>query len=176
MFKNKVGRNIQYKSKYGLRISAIVDIQGIPLINSINKGNDHDSKFLIDMMHKLFSLGIDTNIFKQKKKSKITILGDSAYDTHNNRKFIKENNMSAIIDYNNRNTKNPKKIKILTEKEESTYKSRNIIENSHAWKEMKIPRMGKIYDKKYENFVGMNYLTIIDIILNRNLITIKNIY
>ena len=34
--------------------------------------------------------------------------------------------------------------------------------------------MGKIYDKKYINYVGMNYLAIIDLILNRNLITLKN--
>ena len=35
MFKNKVGRNVQYKSKNGLRISAIVDIYGILLIQLI---------------------------------------------------------------------------------------------------------------------------------------------
>jgi transposase len=175
MFKNKVGRNVQYKSKNGLRISAIVDIHGIPLINSINRGNDHDSKFLIEMMQKLFLMNINTTIFKEKKKSKITILGDSAYDTANIRKFIKDNNMNAIIDYNNRNTQDLNKIKKLKNKEEEKYKERNIIENSHAWKEMKIPRMGKIYDKKYINYVGMNYLAIIDLILNRNLITLKNL-
>ena len=44
MFKNKIGRNVQYKSKNCLRISTIVDIHGIhgiPLINSINRGNQH---------------------------------------------------------------------------------------------------------------------------------------
>ena len=45
-------------------------------------------------------MNINTTIFKEKKKSKITILGDSAYDTANIRKFIKDNNMNAIIDYN----------------------------------------------------------------------------
>ena len=34
----------------------------------------------------------------------------------NIRKFIKDNNMNAIIDYNNRNTKNLNKIKKLTKK------------------------------------------------------------
>ena len=67
-------------------------------------------------MQKLFSMNINTTIFKEKKKSKITILGDSAYDTANIRKFIKDNNMNAIIDYNNRNTKNLNKIKKLTKK------------------------------------------------------------
>jgi len=175
MFKNKVGRNVQYKSKNGLRISAIVDIHGIPIINSINRGNEHDSKFLISMMQKLFSMGIDTLIFKEKKKSKITILGDAAYDTTDIREFIENNKMNAIIDYNNRNTKDLNKIRKLTNKEEEKYKERNIVENSHTWKEMKIPRMGKIYDKKYENYVGINYLAIIDLILNRNLITLKNL-
>ena len=52
----------------------------------------------------------------EKKKSKITILGVSAYDTANIRKFIKDNNTNAIIDYNNRNTKNLKKNKKLTKK------------------------------------------------------------
>lgn len=55
--------------------------------------------------------------------------------------------MNAIIDYNNRNTKDLNKIRKLTNKEEEKYKERNIVENSHTWKEMKIPRMGKIYDK-----------------------------
>ena len=41
MFKNKIGRNVQYKSKNCLRISTIVDIHGSPLINSINRGNQH---------------------------------------------------------------------------------------------------------------------------------------
>ncbi len=70
MFKNKVGRNVQYKSKYGLRVSAIVDTIGIPIVNSINKGNEHDSKFLIQMLEKLFSIGIDTNKFKEKINQK----------------------------------------------------------------------------------------------------------
>ncbi len=170
--KNKVGRNIQYKSKYGLRVSAIVDTIGIPIVNSINKGNVHDSKFLIQMLEKLFSAGIDTNKFKEKKKSKITIFGDKAYDSANNRTFISNNNMNCIIDYNNRNTKNLNKIKKITEKEKELYMKRTIIENSHAWKEMKIPRLGKIYDKKYENYVGTNYLAIIALILDRNLVKI----
>ncbi len=37
---------------------------------------------------------------------------------------------------------------------------------------MKIPRLGKIYDKKYENYVGTNYLAIIYLILDRNLVKI----
>ncbi len=119
MFKNKVGRNIQYKSKYGLRVSAIVDTIGIPIVNSINKGNAHDSKFLIQMLEKLFSAGIDTNKFKEKKKSKITIFGDKAYDSANNRTFISNNNMNCIIDYNNRNTKNLNKIKKLQKKKKN---------------------------------------------------------
>ena len=61
-------------------------------------------------------MNINTTIFKEKKKSKITILGDSVYDTANIRKFIKDNNMNAIIDYNNRNTKNLNKIKKLIKK------------------------------------------------------------
>ena len=172
MFKNKVGRNVQYKSKYGLRVSAIVDTIGIPIVNSINKGSEHDSKFLIQMLEKLFSIGIDTNKFKEKKKSKITIFGDKAYDSTSIRTFISNNNMNCIIDYNNRNTKNLNKIKKITEKEKELYMKRTIIENSHAWKEMKIPRLGKIYDKKYENYVGTNYLSIIDLILDRNLVKI----
>ena len=159
MFKNKVGRNVQYKSKYGLRVpklfkfsnlnnslawnsnlkiwictvSAIVDTIGIPIVNSINKGSEHDSKFLIQMLEKLFSIGIDTNKFKEKKKSKITIFGDKAYDSTSIRTFISNNNMNCIIDYNNRNTKNLNKIKKITEKEKGLYMKRTIIENSHAW-------------------------------------------
>ena len=129
MFKNKVGRNVQYKSKYGLRVSAIVDTIGIPIVNSINKGSEHDSKFLIQMLEKLFSIGIDTNKFKEKKKSKITIFGDKAYDSTNIRTFISNNNMNCIIDYNKRNTKNLNKIKKITEKEKELYMKRTIIEN-----------------------------------------------
>ena len=55
------------------------------------------------MLEKLFSMGIDTNKFKEKKKSKITIFGDKSYDSTNIRTFISNNNMNCIIDYNNRN-------------------------------------------------------------------------
>jgi len=148
---------------------------GIPIVNSINKGNEHDSTFLISTMQQLFDLGINSTTFKEKKRTKMTILGDSSYDSKKIREYINNNNMDSIIDYNNRNTKDPKKIKHFTDKEKEKYKNRIIIENSHAWKETKIPRMGKIYDKKFINYVEMNFLSIIDLILNRNIIALKNI-
>ena len=174
--KNKyTGRNIQYKFKNGVRISAIVDINGIPLINSINKGSEHDSVCLINIMQQLFKLGISTIDFKNKKKSKITLLGDSAYDTKNIRNFLNENNMKGILRINNRNTKNKEKLRYLTKDEEKILNKRSKIENCHAWKETIVPRLGKIYDKNYINFEGAHNLSIISLILSRKLIAIKNI-
>ena len=46
MAKNKVGRNGFYKSKYGLKLSAIVDNNGIPLLLLLKSGNIHDSIML----------------------------------------------------------------------------------------------------------------------------------
>lgn len=174
MLLSYVGRNKDYKSKNGLRISAIVDTKGIPIYNSINSGNRYDSIFIINMMEKLFSLGLDPNDFYNKKKSKIYVLGDAGYHSKDNINFIKNNNMIQIIDYNKRNTKNEDIINenMLTKKQKEIFKKRHIVENSHAWKEEIFPRLGKIYDRELKNYENIHLLSIIHLILKRDYIDV----
>jgi len=49
-------------------------------------------------------------------------------------------------------------------------KKRIVVENSHAWREFIIPRLGKVYDKNIDNIYGQLYLSTIYLIFNRNLI------
>ena len=60
-------------------------------------------------------------------------------------------------------------------KNKEILKKRSKIENSHAWKETIIPRLGKIYDKNYINFAGINFLSIINLIINRKVINVNNL-
>lgn len=168
MGKKTVGRNIQYKGKNGCRISAIVDKLGMPLIFSINGGNEHDTKFLIPMMNKLLKL-LPIEQYKNSKKYKTNLLADAGYHSTNNKDFLINNSITPVIDYNKRKTKDQKIIKKnkLTPQQKIKYQKRIIVENFHAWKELAIPRLGKIYDKKISSLMSMHYLAAIHIFLLR---------
>ncbi len=77
----KMGRNVQYKSKNGVRTSCIVDKIGIPLIYSINKGSSSDSLHLINMLEKLLNILPSPEKYKNSKKYNMYFLGDAGYDT-----------------------------------------------------------------------------------------------
>jgi transposase len=167
-----MGRNKQYKSKYGIRTSCIVDKIGIPLIYSINKGSSHDSLHLINMLNKLLTILPSPAKYKNSKKYNMYFLGDAGYDTKDNINFIKKNNITPVVLYNKRKTINQKIINehLFTNHQTEIYKKRIVVENSHAWREFIIPRLGKVYDKNIDNIYGQLYLSTIYLIFNRNLI------
>ena len=148
-----MGRNKYYKNKKGIKISTIVDINGIPLSLLIINGNESDLTSLKPTVDNLF---IETNSYQYKNNNRYKqyFLGDKGYYSKNNKLILSEKGYKPIIGINNRNTKNPKKIKRLSPKEKIIYKKRIIVENFFA-KIKKYPKLDKIYEKKIDNYFGL---------------------
>ncbi len=110
--KDVYGRNPQYKSKNGVKISAITDRNGVPISLAIGAGNRHDSLILDKHVnHEL----IDTESKRVSKNNKYKqfVLGDAGYFSENlKRKFDKQQKI-LLTDVNNKNTKDKAKLKIL---------------------------------------------------------------
>jgi hypothetical protein len=172
MSKNNVGRNVQYKSKYGLKISSIVDKNGIALSTIINSGNVYDGSVLIDTLNNMFKNvkdKINPKKYELSKKHKKYFMADAGYDSNNNINYLREMGYHPLIDYNKRNTKDLEKIKEkqMTKLEKKIYKKRIKIENHFGWKSLAIPRTDRIYDKDPLNFLNQINLISISTIINR---------
>lgn len=113
-----IGRNKFYKNKRGIKVSTIVDSNGVPLNLECFMGNSNDAKFVDRLYHNSF---VDFSLVNKKYKKKSYFLGDKAYDTNNIRNLTK--NHITIIDYNKRNTK--KEVKKLNKFEKIIYKKKN---------------------------------------------------
>ncbi len=127
---NCIGRNKFNKNKNSTKLFSAVDINGIPIINSLHEGNIHDSK--------IFSSDIQKSILNYKAKIKY-LLADSGFCCKIRRKTFNENNIKCIIPYNIRNNKiiNDEEkenftFKECTKKDRIIYKERIIVENYFA--------------------------------------------
>lgn len=158
MNSSSIGRNKFYKNKQGLKLSALVDNNGVPLSLILNTGNKSDNILLKETVSNMFDI---SSIKKYK-----SFLADSGYDSKSNIEYITNYNLKPFILKNNRNSKI--KVKTFTKKQMKFYTKRVIIEHYFARKEVIIPRSYKIYDKKISNFYGMFLLS--GIILTFNVI------
>jgi len=150
-------RNKYFKNKKGLKISSIVDINGVPLSIFCESGHIHDAK--------LFDKTINDTIIVNKKYIKY-FLGDSGYDSNNIRNKLNELSITPIIPQNKRNIKNQNKIIIFTEIENQNYKRRIIVENYFAWIKNK-PKILFVFEKNINNYLNFVYLTSSIIMFNR---------
>lgn len=156
--KNKnIGRNKYYKNKRGVKVSTIVDSNGVPLNLECIMGNSHDVKFFDHLYDNSF---VNTNLVNKKYKKKSYFLGDKAYDCKNVRNLTKEH--ITIIDYNKRKTK--KKIKKLNPFEKKIYKKRIRVENYFAWL-TRFPKMNMIVEhiKKIKKICNTNLFYLFDL-------------
>ena len=154
--KENVGRNAYFKNKNCLKLSYIVDINGIPESVVIVPGNMADSK-----IGELNINAIDDKIKDINIKLNPYLMGDKGYDTKNFREKCIEANYKPLIDYNKRNTKDKKKIKHLTKREKHKYNKRIIVENSFATTKQK-KRLMIMYDSylsTYRSFVFLSLCT-----------------
>jgi hypothetical protein len=128
--KNEVGRCVYYKSKNGIKIDSIVDINGAPLDISIASGNQNDATIAINRIP-IIANKINAEKYKDSQKYKTIILGDAIYDNEKLKQTIKNNNMDSIMAPNKRNTKDLEKLKNkkLSYKHKQKLKKRHIVEN-----------------------------------------------
>lgn len=158
----KIGRNKFYKGKRGYKLSFITDMTGIPISVLIKSGEVADSKLIQNHMNNMLVIA-NTNKYKNNNRFKQYLLADAGYDEKEFREIAESYSYQCIIPYNKRNTKDPLKIKKLTEKEKIKYKKRIKIENCFAWIK-KNKRLKNIYDKNkgtYESFLFLGLIKLI---------------
>jgi hypothetical protein len=148
-------RNKFYKSRKGLKLSSIVDSNGIPLSFLIKMGNVSDHKILIDTYENLKVNPVSNDIKKKIKNKKQYFMCDAGYDSNEIRTYLQDKTYNVIVPYNNRRCKDEAKKKTLTKDEKIIYKKRIIIENYFSWMEQypKISTMNERNIKHYEYLV-----------------------
>lgn len=165
---SKLPRNKYYKSKRGLKISSINDINGIPLSLIVSEGSKNDSKLLIDTYNEM-TINPQTNKYKQSNRHKQYFLADKGYDTNEVRTFLNNKGYQTIIAYNKRNTKDNNKLKRLSNKEKKIYKKRIVVENYYSWIKQ-FPKLMFVFEKSINNYKQLLYLATSMLIFNRFLI------
>lgn len=150
------------KNKKCVKLSTVVDSKGTPLYVSINDSGIHDSKILIKDFPKL----IKNRIIKRKIYKDTTLLADKGYDTQLVRDLLNISKMKHIIPYNKRNTKDPSKIKLLTEEQKKIYKKRVKVENLFG-NIKRYPKINIVYDKTLHSYTNIVYLVLGRVTFNR---------
>ena len=153
----KVGRNKFYRNKKGLKLSNIVDVNGVSLSFFITEGNVNDAKIFMDT-YKNMKVDTHANKYKSSNRHKQYMLADKGYDTKEIRKFITKNGYTPIIDYNKRNTKDKLKLNKLSANDIQKYNKRIKVENSYAHLKL-IPKIDKCIEK-----TQLSYLYIVELI------------
>lgn len=150
----KLGRNIYYKNKKGIKVTSIVDKKGIPLNIHLSSGNKHDARIAPKIINKLEKNKSNTNKY---------LLADKAYDSIKIRNLIKIKNYKPIIA--RRKYKNSKK-RSLKRKYINLYRKRIIVENFFSWIKS-YPKIDKIYEKTLASYNGLLLLGISMLIYKR---------
>jgi hypothetical protein len=98
------GRNIQYKNKLGIKISTIVDANGVSLSRTIGRGSESDCVLYFDTYKKIL-IDPKTQRYMKSKKFKQVFLMDSGYDTAEIKNKLKKNGFKILTVKNLRNSK-----------------------------------------------------------------------
>jgi hypothetical protein len=160
-------RNTNYKGKKGIKISAIVDSNGIPISILAKDANEYDSTFVEDNFDKLL-IDADTIKYKGNNKNKQYFLADKGYDSKKVRELVSKKGYIYICPQNKRNIKTESKIVKFSENYKEKYRKRIIVENFFSW--IKKNKRLQLIREKYVN-TFMMFINVANI-----LIIHKNIY
>ena len=162
--REKLNRNTYYKGKKGIKISTIVDSNGIPLSILLLNGNESD---IVTLIRTYQNIQIQTNSSKytDHNRYKQYILADKWYYLKNNIDYIDSIGCIPIIAVNNRNTKDMNKIKCMSVEHKKIYKKRIIVENFFM-KIKKYPKINIIYEKTIKSYNGLLLFVVLHLIGN----------
>ena len=158
------------ESDIGINITSIVTTSGIPISVTLTGANKYDSTVLPEAMDNII-IECDTKRYQNHNRYKQYILADKGYDSKNNHDISIKKGYTPLIAQNIRNTKDPKKIRIMNRKEKEIYKKRIKIENYHSWIK-KFKKISSLYERNIDNYRGL-LLVGISIIISRRIISNK---
>ena len=163
------GRNTKYKSKNGINVSFITDINGTPISVGINSGNKHDSIIADKLFDNIIFVDSETIKVKNNNKYKQILLGDAAYFNNNLHNKLRNKGYTPITDVNYRNTKNLIKrrrlFKLKKQYDKVKYK-RIKIENCNSWVK-KYPKISRLIEKTIKSFSGLLLIALSLIAINK---------
>jgi transposase len=148
-------RNKYFKNKKVIKISLITDSNGIVLNLDVQSGNQHDSTILFNQLQKIDN--------KEIYKNSI-FMADTGYDSKKLKIELDKIFKKTIIPFNPRNTKNPNKIKNMSDDDKKIYKNRIKVENMNQ-KIKAHRRLDVLYEKQIKNYIQMLNLSLLNIIV-----------
>jgi transposase len=154
-----IGYNRHYNKKKGTKISIITDNKGIPFNVKCYSGNKHDSTILIDQLETNKNI---VNIDHVKRNNDY-FLADPAYDSNNIRLKLNNLGYKFLTAQNRRNTKNPDKIRKLTDTEKKIYVKRLVIERTFNTIKTN-RRLDRRYDLTIKSYSGFLFLAFIKLL------------
>lgn len=159
-FKDTTGYSGQYR-KTGVKISNVVEKNGLPLTFRVDSGNKHDlsmAQITLNYLHTPHEWIV-----------KSTLLADKGYDSRAFRLFLHENLLKANIPktkYSKVNSGYDFLFREETEAEKQTRKNRFVVERTHAWFKS-FRRLKFRFDRTKRSFEAFLYLAILVICLRR---------
>ena len=138
--RNKVSRKRFHKNKKCTKVSAITDVNGLPLTIIADKGSKHDLKFLNSQVRKI----------KKKLTAETILLADRGYVSFKHLKSLGESGVQLMA-------KKKKNMKIFGNFNKEIYRKRIFVE--HFFQKLKsYRRLQMRYDSYLRNFNGFLYL------------------
>ncbi|MBS1757834.1 MAG: transposase [Bacteroidetes bacterium] len=161
-----LGRNIEYKSKQGIKISFIVESTNVPIAISFARGSDADSSIFHDTYNK-FLIDPKTSKYKNNKRFKQHMLIDAGYDSDDIKNKLIDDGYTVYVGKNLRKAKPQSfNIKPISDKNRKVYNKRIGVENTNSW----IKQYGILtcmYEKTIESYEGLLLLVLSYIVYNK---------
>lgn len=154
--KEMIQRNAYYKSKNGIKLSALDDKNGVATSLAISKGAVNDALIgLAQVDHNFITYEPKKVQFNNRYKP--TILGDSHYYHKEFKNKMKRKGYNIYTDVNIRNTKDKNKLEKI-ERDRKEYnkvkRKRAIKEISFAWIH-KYPKLDRFVEKTVSSYAGL---------------------
>lgn len=146
-----------------MKLSIIVETNGIPISIVIETGNVHDSKIFTKNINELI---YDPKSLKYKNNNRYKqyFLADAGYDSRAIREELTSRGYKVFIPKNKRGTKIASKVS--TKEEKRIYKKRMIVENMFS-RIKQYRRLNNIYEKNVGSYKSYLYFTLSKIITTK---------
>lgn len=164
IIKNKLGEdnisiNKYFKNKKCMKISLVVDINGIPFSVLLDNGSKHDLNFVKEHFDNLLVV-TNSDEYKNNNRYKQYFMGDKGYVSKDVNKFLTDKGYKVIIP-TKKNMKNK-----LSQQDKIKYKKRIKIENTFC-KIKQYKRLDTRYDRLTRVYSEFLYLSLICILVKQ---------
>lgn len=148
-----------------IKVSALTDINGVPLAIHLFPGNKNDVNSIENTIAAL-PIDLETEKHQNNNRYKQYLLADSGYCSKANRLSLRKKGYNPLIWYNKRGAKKVPKQYKFNRKQVMIYKNRKLIESSFSWLK-KFPKVNCLYEKRSSSFHGFLLLAACYIINNK---------